>query len=250
MDQIVLSQKYNYLQEQVLKVLQSARAGSGVLLQGGRNEVRLVRFRESEQQMVVKLFRKPSIAKRLWYSVKPSKAERSFKYALQLLEAGIQTPYPVAFTLEKGAVLGDSSYISEYVEPDFTFRELIHDLDILDRDDLLRAFTAFTFKMHENKVLFKDHSPGNTLIKRQAGTYEFYLVDLNRMEFKELSMEERLKNFQRLWLSKHMQKVMAQEYSRLYGSDPQITYKLLSQYIRDFQRRKISKKRFKKSLGL
>jgi hypothetical protein len=39
--------------------------------------------------------------------------------------------------------------------------------------------------MHEASINFLDHSPGNTLIvKKSEGKYDFYLVDLNRMNLK------------------------------------------------------------------
>ena len=69
--------------------------------------------------------------------------------------------------------------------------------------------------MHENNIEFLDHSPGNTLIKLNEGDYQFYLVDLNRMNFKTLSLEERIKNFARLTPNKQMVEVMSEEYARL-----------------------------------
>ena len=47
-----------------------------------------------------------------------------------------------------------------------TYRELITFPNYPDREEILRQFTAFTKQLHDNGVLFKDHSPGNTLIKK------------------------------------------------------------------------------------
>ena len=66
---------------------------------------------------------------------------------------------------------------------DLTFRELTKDLNYPDHEIILRAFTRFTFQLHENGINFLDHSPGNTLVKKVGKEYEFYLVDLNRMNF-------------------------------------------------------------------
>jgi len=55
--------------------------------------------------------------------------------------------------------------------------------------------------MHEARVNFLDHSPGNTLVtKRGEGNYDFYLIDLNRMKFQNLSIEDRMDNFKKMWL--------------------------------------------------
>ena len=89
------------------------------------------------------------------------------------------------------------------------------DLSIPGHEDILRAFTRFTFRLHENNVEFLDHSPGNTLIQLNNGDYKFYLVDLNRMNFKPLNFTERMKNFARLTPDNEKIEIMADEYAEL-----------------------------------
>src|SRR5690606_10873008 len=97
------------------------------------------------------------------------------------------------------------------------FRELIHNPQFRKRNEILKQFTKFTFKLHENGVNFLDHSPGNTLIMDNGNdNYQFYLIDLNRMRFEQMDFNARMNNFRRLWLSKTMMKVMAEEYAGLY----------------------------------
>lgn len=139
--------------------------------------------------------------------------------------------------------LKESFYVSEHVNYDFDFRELIHNPKFENRNEILRQFTQFTFKLHENGVNFLDHSPGNTLIvDRGNDTYEFYLIDLNRMRFEPMDFNARMHNFRRLWLSKTMMKVMAQEYAELYNKSVDGTYALMLHYSREFQKKVNSKK--------
>tara|TARA_B100001059_G_C17785501_1_gene556827 strand:+ start:615 stop:971 length:357 start_codon:yes stop_codon:yes gene_type:complete len=110
----------------------------------------------------------------------------------------------------------------------------------------LQQFAAFTFKLHENNIDFLDHSPGNTLITKNANHYNFYLIDLNRMRFKPMSFDNRMHNFRRLWLSKTMIKILAEAYSKLYNKSYQDTYDLMLKHSRAFQL-KINSKKLRRS---
>ena len=100
------------------------------------------------------------------------------------------------------------------MEYDFDFRVLNHNPKWPNRNEILRQVAEFTFNLHEKNINFLDHSPGNTLIvDKGEGKYDFYLIDLNRMRFEPMSFEQRMKNFRRLWLSKHMINVMADTYA-------------------------------------
>ncbi len=58
-----------------------------------------------------------------------------------------------------------------------------------------RAFARFTYELHEAEILHQDYSPGNILIKKENDNFTLKVVDINRMEFHSLSLDERLKNF-------------------------------------------------------
>jgi hypothetical protein len=170
-----------------------------------------------------------------------------------LLEKGIGTPQPIAY-LENYNWLGlkDSYYASEHLQCDFTFREFLKLLDYPDHENILRQFTAFSYSLHQNGVEFKDHSPGNTLIKKNAdGEYDFFLVDLNRMKFHEsMSFEMRMKNLCRLTPIKEMISVMSNEYAKLSGEPENLIFETLWRYTSDFQSKYWKKKRLKKRLKL
>ena len=108
-----------------------------------------------------------------------------------------------------------------------------------------KPFTRFTYNLHENNVNFLDHSPGNTLIKKVNGAYEFYLVDLNRMSFGSMSFEKRIKNFAKLSTSKHMIAVMSDEYAKCIGEDSKEVENLIWQFTQAFQNRRNLKKKLK-----
>ncbi|WP_369441175.1 hypothetical protein [Algibacter lectus] len=100
--------------------------------------------------------------------------------------------------------------------------------------------------MHEKEIHFLDHSPGNTLIKRNGDTYNFYLVDLNRMNFKTLDFDTRIKNFSRLTIHKSMVEVMSDEYAKCSGENYDDIFNLMWKETEDFQYKYYRKKRLKK----
>jgi len=200
----------------------------------------------------VKAFKIPHLVNQFVYKyLRKSKARRSFENAKYLLEKGIGTPKPMAYFEYFNTIgLKKSYYISIHQECDLTFRELITNPDYPNRKFILRSMAEFTFKLHENNILFKDHSPGNTLIKKSENNYDFFLVDLNRMEFKLLSFEERIKNFSRLTPKKEMIKVMSERYAELIDRNPDEVFNLMWQYTQAFQNKFHTKKRLKKKFGL
>ena len=132
-----------------------------------------------------------------------------------------------------------------------TYRELVEIPDFPDHDTILRQFTRFSYDLHQKGVEFKDHSPGNTLIKKKSeNLYEFFLVDLNRMNFYEnMSFEQRMNNFRRLTPLKEMIVIMSNEYSKFYTSktEAEIAEKMWA-VTTHFQYEFAKKKRLKKKL--
>lgn len=221
----------------------------GTFFAGGkRNTIKT--FQVEDLLLNIKSFKKPNLINRIAYRYfRKSKARRSFEYASKLLEMGIGTPKPIAFAENKDwSGFKDSYYVSEQLECQLTYRELVEIPDYPDRDNILRQFTAFSFELHELGIEFKDHSPGNTLIKQvNPGEYEFYLVDLNRMEFHgKMPFELRMKNLSRLTPHKEMVEAMSQEYAKLSGYNFDTVFSTLWKLTSDFQYRFHRKRRLKK----
>jgi hypothetical protein len=217
---------------------------------GQRNIIKL--FELNGNIINIKSFKIPNLINKIAYKYfRKSKARRSFEYATLLLEKGIGTPEPIAY-LENYNWIGlkDSYYASEHLQCDLTYRELVEIPDYPDHENILRQFTQFSFLLHQKGIEFKDHSPGNTLIKKTAeGQYDFFLVDLNRMEFhKSMPFELRMKNLCRLTPVKEMVAVMSNEYAKLSGESEKLIFETLWKFTADFQEKYWRKKRLKKKL--
>ncbi len=211
-----------------------------------RNELKL--FKLGQKTLNVKSFKVPNLLNQVAYRFfRKSKARRSFEHACNLIGKGIGTPHPVAYYEFPDAFLFKRSfYVCEHIDYDLTYRELTEDHNYPDHENILRAFTRFTFKLHENKVEFLDHSPGNTLVKKTGDEYEFFLVDLNRMRFGELSFEDRIRNFSRLSPHKSIVEIMSDEYAKCIGDEKERVFNLMWQYTNEFQAKYWRKQRFKK----
>lgn len=217
-----------------------------------RNQIK--KFELDNGKVVIKSFKVPNLINKVAYKYfRKSKAQRSFEYANILLKNGVGTPEPVAFAEEiKGGMLTKSFYICELLEYQLTFRDL--DLSKKGHEEILRAFTRFTYFLHENEIEFLDHSPGNTLIKLKNGQPEFFLVDLNRMNFKHLNYQDRMKNFARLAQDVEIFKVMANEYAlKINRPEKDVLQKMLY-FNRLFFEKRTKKRRlknkFRKLIGI
>jgi hypothetical protein len=198
----------------------------------------------------IKSFKIPHLINKIAYKYfRKSKARRSYEYANRLIENGIGTPQPIAyaenFTLSG---LEKSYYISEHLQTELTFRALVLQPDYPDHENILRQFTRFTFDLHQKGIEFLDHSPGNTLIKKESeGRYHFYLVDLNRMNFHDvMDFDSRMKNFNRLTPKTEMLAVMSDEYAKLYDKKYDEVFAKMCFYTNDFQmkfHRKMARKK-------
>ena len=241
-ENFVVHPEYAHRSEELRNILENFSTVGEYIVAGERNDIKKVNL--DGISLNIKKFKSPIFFQAWVYRFfRKSKARRSYEYALRLIDADIATPFPIAYLEVFSGGLRESFYISEHLEYDFDFRTLIHNPRFGNREEILKQFTAFTFKLHENDVNFLDHSPGNTLIvQRETNQYDFYLIDLNRMRFETMDFKKRMRNFRRLWLSKTMIRIMAKEYAKLYGTEEQETLALMSHYSRTFQKVKNSKK--------
>lgn len=215
---------------------------------GDRNKIKNAKL--SNTTLCIKAFKKPNLFNKIAYTFfRKSKAQRSFEYANRLLSLGINTPTPIAFfEFKVNGLLNHSFYISEQLDYGLTYRDLNTNLDQTEHENILRAFTRFTHNLHQNNILFLDHSPGNTLIVKTGNAYEFFLVDLNRMRFGNLSFRSRICNFKRLSTHPSVISIMSDELSKLHGSDYNEIYKIMWTATQSFQSNYKRKKYLKKSL--
>ena len=247
----IFSKNSNFDNDKIIFNINNFNSKGILFGDGKRNKIKL--FELEGKTINIKSFKVPNLINKIAYKYfRKSKARRSFEYATTLLEKGIGTPQPIAY-LENYDVVGlkDSYFVSDHLDYDLTFRELVEIPDYPDHENILRQFTQFSFGMHEKGVDFLDHSPGNTLIiNNNNGLYDFYLVDLNRMNFHEtMNFESRMKNLSHLTPKKEMIVIMSNEYSKFYTAQTEETIcNKMWFYTSNFQERFARKRLVKKKL--
>ena len=82
-------------------------------------------------------------------------------------------------------------------------------------------------------------------LKKNNNGYKFYLIDLNRMRFKSLTLKERLKNFKRLKMNDEVLKKVSEYYADLIKIDKQLIFKSIKKYSENFENNRIFRKRLK-----
>lgn len=221
-----------------------------VFIEGKRNKIKL--FEVENETLNIKAFKVPGFINGFIYRYfRRSKARRSYEYGNKLLSLGIGTPMPIAYC-ENTSLLGlkDSYYVSKHLVPDLTYRELVEVPNYPDSENIQKQFTQFCYELHQKGIEFKDHSPGNTLIKKnEHGYYDFFLVDLNRMAFHDtMSFELRMKNLCRLTPQEKMVALMSKEYAKASGESEEKIFTTLWELTETFQHNLARKKRIKKKL--
>lgn len=200
----------------------------------------------------IKSFKVPNLINKIIYGyIRKSKARRSYEYANKLIEMGFGTPKPIAFA-ENHTILGlaDSFYVSEQLQHDLMFRRLTTDSDYPDSEEILRQFARFSFRLHEKGVEFIDNTSGNTLIrKNDDGSYGFYLVDLNRMNFhSSMSLQMRMSNLAKLTNNREVLRVISDEYAKLIEKSADSINTMLVGYADNFLESFNRRRRLKQKL--
>lgn len=238
-----------YDKKQVLEIIDSFDE-IGKTLSSKRNTIKV--FQVGGEEWNIKSFKIPHLINKIAYRFfRKSKAQRSFEYANFLLQHGVLTPKPIAY-LEKHGSLGveHSYYVSENLQYDLSFRELINDKNYSDRENILKQFTDFTFQLHEKGIHFLDHSPGNTLIvAKENQLYDFYLIDLNRMTFGTLNFDTRMQNFSKLNMSPDMIAIISERYATLYSKKYAVVHKKMTELCEAAAAQRAKKQALKKKLG-
>lgn len=245
------NKKSNVNRDEIIYIVNNFNTVGVLFGDGQRNQIKL--FELEGKTINVKSFKVPHFINKIAYKYfRKSKARRSFEYATALLQKGIGTPQPIAYFENYDFIgLKDSYYFSEHLDCDLTYRELVEIPDFPDHDNILRQFTRFSYDLHQKGIEFLDHSPGNTLIKKNTeGNYDFFLVDLNRMNFHiSMDFDSRMRNLSRLTPKKEMIAIMSNEYAKLYPAQTEAeVFDKMWFYTNDFQERFAKKRRLKKKL--
>ena len=142
-------------------------------------------------EVVVKQFRNQGLKARLERREKGSKAQRSWRGAWALHEAGIPTPEPV-FLIESKATEGPSFFVSQrlqdVLEARYYFRALEagheqEEFPELDPERVMDELGRSIRHLHDAGIWHRDLSIGNVLFRGTGKTNNpltVYFIDLNR----------------------------------------------------------------------
>jgi len=207
-----------------------------------RNELKVISHQN--EALVVKSFKIPSLPRRLFYTLfRDSKAKKSYDYSVKI---GTFTPDPIAYVeFYNSGLLSDSYFISKRFAYDFTIREPLLEPDFQDRKAIFESFAEFTFQLHNRGILHKDYSPGNILIRKDEQGYLFKIVDINRMEFKVLTLKERLRNFNKLWARDEDLKMIIERYASLMNEEKKRCANMALAYNQKHKNKMILKNRLR-----
>ncbi len=195
-----------------------------------RNELKIIEYEGLET--VVKAFKVPNIVNQFVYAYfRDSKAKKSYENAIRLKELGINTPEVIGYIeFYKNFLFKESFFIAKKFSYDFTIREPLRNKNLENREEIIKEFVKFTFELHKSNVYHKDFSAGNTLVSlKDNGSFEFSIVDINRMEFKSIDLQTGLDNFAKLWLDEDDIKLISSTYAKLSNSDENEALKILKE---------------------
>ena len=207
-----------------------------------RNELKIITYKDNDT--IVKSFKLPNILRRIIYTYfRDSKAKKSYENSLILHRF---TPEPIGYIeFYTNNLIDESYFISEKFDYDFTIREPLLDKDFKNRDEIFKEFSRFTYQLHQNNILHQDYSPGNILIKKDSNSYIFKVVDINRMEFRELNLNERLQNFNKLWADDNDLTIIAKEYAHQINNSEENCIRMALHYNNKHKNKMRLKRRLK-----
>ena len=211
----------------------------GTSIHKARNELKIINYQKVDT--VVKSFKVPNILRRIFYTFfRDTKAKKSYEYSLKI---GDFTPQPIGYIeFYKSNLLFDSYFVATKFNYDFTIREPLLDDNFADKEEILKAFARFTLELHNNDIFHKDYSPGNILIKKENDNLIFKIVDINRMGFFKLSIDDRAKSFSKLWARDDELAIIAKEYAKYFDCPLDFTqqvcfYSNKNKKIKNFKKR-------------
>ena len=208
----------------------------------GRNSLKIIEY--SNSSLVMKSFNVPHFINKIAYTFfRDSKAKKSYLHSMKILKF---TPEPIGYIeYFKFGLLSNSYYICKSYKYDFTIREPLVSVNFEHKNEIFKAFAKFTYMLHNYNIEHLDYSPGNILIKERHGSYEFKIIDVNRMHFRELNSTERIENFSKLWARDEDLKTIVTHYAELIDMDKEEAIKIALKASQKHKDKKNLKKRLK-----
>lgn len=240
-----INPKYKYFLNSLINI-QNIFLNSNNSIHKARNELKIIEL--DGLKYVVKSFKTPHLLNRVAYTFfREAKAKKSYLNAMKLQELAVNTPEPIGvIEFFNSGLLRESYFVSLYEPYDFTIREVFHH-KVSNIEQILKEFTSFTYELHKKGIWHVDYSLGNILIsKKDDNSFRFSLVDINRMEFKEISAQEGLKNFNKFWAKDKGDLILiAKEYAHLANIDEKTATKVVLNEAKSLEAKVNLKRRLK-----
>ncbi len=215
----VINPKYEPLREWILSI-PAHFATQGEVIYDARNQIRMFTTPDGTK-VCVKRFHAPRfLNKYIYLYLRDSKARRAYQNGLYLIAHHVGTPDPIAYIEEySGVGLGYSYLITRLSALKHLHREFTQAYTPA-LDATIRPLARFAAHMHEEGILHLDFSPGNILWDQINGTYQFEIIDINRMAFGRVSMKAGCRSLRRLCARSSFFDEFADEYAKARHLDP------------------------------
>lgn len=215
-----------------------------IIHQNRRNTIKVIEY--NGLKFNVKKFGKPLFANRLSYTyVRDSKAKRAYEYSFRFNSSGIPTPEGVAYIEQfDGGLITYSYFISLQSELKHVMSEL-YAKPLNGNEKLFKQFAIFTAKMHDSGINHLDYSLGNILFDLDDnGDFKFEVVDINRVDFENVSQESGCKSFVKLWLEDDIFEYM----SGFYAQQREMNFERTKKMVLFFRHKFVIKTNLHKAL--
>lgn len=204
------------------------------MIHNGRNALYRVHFDlAGPHEVVIKQFPVRSSVRRMIYSVRSTKALRSYDVAVRLLELGVATPEPLAAVETWRGLLHEAVYCCRYWPHWARAREVRHNQG-RESEHVSWALGVYVGRLHNLGVLHGDLSAGNILLggdRTSPFGATFSLIDLNRVRFLAVGPRTGLANLSQLGRFHHASQVL-DGYCQERGLSPTWAGPLYEQVLR------------------
>lgn len=230
-----INSKFEHEKEYILEIPNLFSSASNVIHQK-RNIIK--KLEHNSYTYVVKSFGLPNLINKFIYGfIRKGKAKRSYENALLLLDAGIKTAVPVAFGEQKKfGLMGSSYYVSLNVAFDFDFHDI--NFERVECNELLfKQFAEFTYRLHQAGFLHLDYTPGNILIKKENGVYDFTIIDINRMYIGNIPWQKGAESLGKFFFREPWNSIFIKTYAEKSGREVSEIEEIVKRSRLQFQRK-------------
>ena len=144
-------------------------------------------------------------AKKFTYRFRPSKGQRHWNNASEMIRRGVSSPMPIAyFERTENTGITHNYYVCEFVADPFSARNAFTAFaqgetgyEGFSREAIYQALAAYICNMHNNNIIHHDLSGGNLLMTKNAtGSIDVTVIDIGRatllMKGKKITERQRL----------------------------------------------------------